>query len=230
MALSVDTIYQRVLAILNKEQRGFVTPEEFNLFANQAQLDIFEQYFYDINQFGRMHGNDTEYSDMVNNLNEKISLFETEATLTRTGNYFVLPANLYRIGTVKAGAIEAERVNQNEYLYINASPLAKPTNARPVYTKSDSGIKAYGTAEYDTTGDINCHYVKKPAQVAWGYTTVSGSAQYNASTTTNFELHNSEETDLVIEILALCGLALKDSSVYQTAVGEKVRDTNEEKS
>ena len=73
MAVSVDTVYQRVLAILNKEQRGYVTPEEFNLFANQAQLDIFEQYFYDINQFGRMQGNDTEYSDMLDNLNAKIS-------------------------------------------------------------------------------------------------------------------------------------------------------------
>ncbi len=47
MAVSIDTVYQRVLAILNKEQRGYITPQEFNLFANQAQLDIFEQYFYD---------------------------------------------------------------------------------------------------------------------------------------------------------------------------------------
>ena len=51
MSVSVDTVYQRVLAILNKEQRGYVTPQEFNLFANQAQMDLFEQYFYDINQF-----------------------------------------------------------------------------------------------------------------------------------------------------------------------------------
>ena len=66
MSVSIDTVYQRVLGILNKEQRGYVTPQEFNLFANQAQMDIFEQYFYDINQFGRIHGNDTEYSDMLN--------------------------------------------------------------------------------------------------------------------------------------------------------------------
>jgi len=43
MAISVDTVYQRVLAIANKEQRGFITPQEFNLFANQAQMDIFEK-------------------------------------------------------------------------------------------------------------------------------------------------------------------------------------------
>ena len=82
MSVSVDTVYQRVLAILNKEQRGYVTPQEFNLFANQAQMDLFEQYFYDINQFGRMHGNDTEFSDMLNILNEKIDIFEVTAAMT----------------------------------------------------------------------------------------------------------------------------------------------------
>ena len=51
MAISVDTVYQRVLAIANKEQRGFITPQEFNLFANQAQMDIFEKHFYDLKQF-----------------------------------------------------------------------------------------------------------------------------------------------------------------------------------
>ena len=82
MSVSVDTVYQRVLSILNKEQRGYVTPQEFNLFANQAQMDLFEQYFYDINQFGRMHGNDTEFSDMLNILNEKINIFEVTAAMT----------------------------------------------------------------------------------------------------------------------------------------------------
>ena len=44
--VKIDTVYQRVLALANKEQRGYITPQEFNLFANQAQMDIFEQYFY----------------------------------------------------------------------------------------------------------------------------------------------------------------------------------------
>ena len=75
MAVSVDTVYQRVLALANKEQRGYITPQEFNLFANQAQMDIFEQYFYDINQFRRLPGNDSKYADMVDVLEDKISFF-----------------------------------------------------------------------------------------------------------------------------------------------------------
>lgn len=82
MAINIDTVYQRVLAIANKEQRGYITPQEFNLFANQAQMEIFEQYFYDINQFSRLHGNDTEYSDMLNIINEKLSIFQKNQTTT----------------------------------------------------------------------------------------------------------------------------------------------------
>ena len=54
MAISVDTIYQRVLALANKEQRGYVTPQEFNLLANQAQMTIFESYFYSKNKIDRL--------------------------------------------------------------------------------------------------------------------------------------------------------------------------------
>ena len=76
MVVSVDTVYQRVLALANKEQRGYITPQEFNLYADQAQKNIFEQYFYDLNQFLRVAGNSEEYSDVIHNLREKIEIFE----------------------------------------------------------------------------------------------------------------------------------------------------------
>ena len=65
MAVNINTVYQRVLALANKEQRGYITPLEFNLLANQAQMEIFEQYFYDINLYNRAPGNSTEYADML---------------------------------------------------------------------------------------------------------------------------------------------------------------------
>jgi len=84
--VNVDTVYQTVLAIANKEQRGYVTPQEFNLFANHAQMEIFEQYFYDENQFSRISGNSTEHSDMLDLLKEKISLFKRVSLLPVSNN------------------------------------------------------------------------------------------------------------------------------------------------
>ena len=83
MAVSVDRVYQTVLAIANKEQRGYITPQEFNLFANQAQNEIFEQYFYDLNQFLRAPvGNKTVSSDLRDIVEEKISMFRVvDATI-----------------------------------------------------------------------------------------------------------------------------------------------------
>ncbi len=234
MAISVDTVYQRVLAILNKEQRGYLTPQEFNLFANQAQRDIFEQYFYDINQFSRLHGNDTEYSDMLNILNEKISIFEKQGAVN-SGT--TLPTDLYRLGTIKVSyadpissatkIAEAERINKNEYLYLSLSPLAKPTVSRPIYIRDESGVKVYGPGQL--TSNITCNYIKVPATVAWNYTMVLGVAQYNASTSTNFELHESEEPELVEKILELSGLLLKDPGVYQIANQEELERIQQEK-
>ena len=72
--ISVDTVYQRVLALSNKEQRCYITPQEFNLLANQAQMAIFEQYFYDLDQFKRTPDNDDgTLSDMIELIKNKLS-------------------------------------------------------------------------------------------------------------------------------------------------------------
>lgn len=249
MAVSIDTVYQRVLAILNKEQRGYVTPQEFNLFANQAQLDIFEQYFYDINQFGRISGNDTEFSDMLNVLNEKINIFETTADMVWSNNYWNPPANLYRIGSIvyentittkslyptpntvvtTKVPVEAERINYNEYLYIAQSGMTKPTNSRPVFVASTSGYKVYGATEV-TLNDVKCNYIRKPVEAAWGYQMVYGEALYDSTVSTDFELHPSEETELVTKILEFAGLSVQDVQMYQVAAGMGAQNNQQEKS
>ena len=50
MAINVNTVYQTVLLILNKEQRGYMTPLEFNKIGTQSQLEIFGTYFESLNQ------------------------------------------------------------------------------------------------------------------------------------------------------------------------------------
>ncbi len=243
MAISVNTVYQRVLGILNKEQRGYVTAQEFNLFANQAQQDLFEQYFYDINQFGRVPGNDTEYSDMLTLLNEKINIFETIAAPTRNAGYFIAPTDLYRLGTVvykntttnsfgtsSTEQIEAERINANEFLYINSSPLTKPTNTRPVYTSNTSGIKVYANSEIDSVALVDYQYIKKPATVNWAYQIVFNEPLYNANNSTDFELHPADEADLVIKILELAGILIKDLNLYQVMNQEEQETIQQEKS
>jgi len=112
MAVNVDTVYQRVLAIANKEQRGYITPIEFNLYANQAQMSIYEGYFYDLDQALRARGNETFSSDKVDIIEQKLQIFEKVDGLVQIArNYAVtndaisrglkLPDYIYRVKKIE---------------------------------------------------------------------------------------------------------------------------------
>ena len=219
--VNVDTVYQRVLALSNKEQRGYITPQEFNLFANQAQMETFEQYFYDINQFGRGPGNDTEYSDMLDILDEKIALFKKQKPLTTinsSAQLYNIPNECYRLGTLSYKGREIEELNAKELLIVSSSPLAKPTARRPVYTRYENqsgGDMIEVFPKNLVAGTIIATYIKNLEKVVWGYNVIGSNALYDATNSKNFELHRSEESALVVKILALAGITLNKPGLVQ---------------
>jgi len=92
MAINVNTVYQTVLLILNKEQRGYMTPLEFNKIGAQSQLEIFETYFDSLNQQLRVPQPAADYSDRVLNLDEKLAIFKNQDNATYNSGSFELPA------------------------------------------------------------------------------------------------------------------------------------------
>jgi hypothetical protein len=93
MAINVNTVYQTVLLILNKEQRGYMTPLEFNKTGAQAQLEIFEAYFDSLNQQIRVPQTSADYSNRIVSLEEKLSIFKEfgNATSVSASSVFNLP-------------------------------------------------------------------------------------------------------------------------------------------
>jgi len=231
--VNVDTVYQRVLALANKEQRGYITPQEFNLFANQAQMDTFEQYFYDVNQYGRGPGNNTEYSDMLDILDEKISLFKKQRVLTKISSaaqLYELPDKCYRLGTLSYRGREVEELDAKELMYISTSPLAKPTAMRPVYTRYENqsgGDMIEVFPKNLVGGTIVATYVKEPEKVYWGYNVIGSNALHDATNSKHFELHRSEESALVVKILAYVGITLNKPGLVQ--VGQQLDQIKEQK-
>ena len=205
MAVNIDTVYQKVLTFANKEQRGYIMPQEFNLFADQAQKEIFEQYFYDLNQFSRIHGEDAEYIDFITNVNEKVNFFETTTTIT-SGTIGGTSAinNLYRLGTVFAGNIIVEEVQPDELAILNSTLLSIPTATRPVYTRSSHT----SIADYPNGTASSCTYIKTPTKPNWGYVVVNGKAMWDPGSTTDFELHPAEENELVYKIMKFAGVSM----------------------
>jgi len=232
MAIEINDVYQKVQVIANKEQRGYITPVEFNSLANQVQNDIFEQYFYDLNQADRKLETYEEYSNAVDLIKEKISPFNyyRQSPAGTSSNTVTLNTSTYMLGDVlyASGGIDyiVENISKEELTNIQLSPLATPTEKRPVYIrKSATQIEVFPTTL--TMNQITHDYVKKPTAVVLGYNTATGA--YDSSTTTNFELHPSEEANIVIKILQLIGIVIKDPSLYQISSQEEIKDLQQEK-
>jgi len=242
--ISIDTVYQKVLAIANKEQRGYLTPQEFNLLAEQAQMDVFEQYFYDLNQFNRAGGNGTEYGDMMNILEEKISLFEkyNQDLNGNTANRGILPTECYRLGQVQFGAFNStsvvvEKIRVKDLAQILSAPLTSPTLARPVYVRSNNSnheLELYPTtfSASNRMDEVTVNYVRQPLTPKWTYTIVNEQALYNASAAgrQDFEIHKSDEEELIYKILELAGIIMNKPGLVQLADKEDTQNIQNEKS
>lgn len=227
MAVNIDDVYQQVLAIANKEQRGYITPQEFNLIARRAQLQIFEEYFLDIKKAHLRLGNSSEASDELEMLNERVSVFREESPIgyQADGVYDIgLP---YKLLNVHYGGSEIEEVNNRRSLVINSHPLSSPTENHRIYTRVGGGeIKIM--PNIPDTGSFYVHKVRKPSDPYWGYVVVNEKALYNPNTSTNFELHESEEQNLVSRILELAGIVMKKQDLTSIAGGLIQRDKIEE--
>ena len=178
---------------------------------------------YNITIFSRITSNSEEYADIKDNIQEKIAIFEYTANVT--GGTIMAP-DLYRLGTVYANNREIEEVQQNEILYINQSLLARPTAERRVYVRiADNKILIYPTG----LTSANCTYIKKPTKPSWGYVVVNGNAMYDSSNVTNFDLHFSEESELVYKILKFAGVAMKRDDITRVGQGLETMQIQQEK-
>jgi hypothetical protein len=251
MAINVNTVYQTVLMILNKEQRGYMTPTEFNKVATQVQLEIFEKYFDDLNQQLRVPQADTDYADRQESIDEKIAIFKTfgnalydGATLPQNP-YFTLPTSdlygnvvsFYKLGNVLFNNEKiVQRLDRHEFYYINNSKLTKPTKINPVYLYENQKLFIKPNSIVDS---IQVDYLRKPNDVVWGFTPgLLGQYLYNTSAysltnrtgSTNFEIHESEQTEIILKILLYSGIIIRDPEVVQTAAALVQADEVNQKS
>jgi len=231
MAINVDTVYKTVLLILNQQQRGYMTPDEFNKVGTQVQLNIFEKYEDDLNQQYRMPQNDTEYANRVKNIEQKLQFFQRTGATTYSavnGNFALTPTDIYRLGSVYYNGEELTQYSQrSEITQLLLSPLTKPTTDFPVYLYEQDLLYLYPTT---IQSGITISYLKTPADINWGYSVGAlGQFLYNAGTSVNFELSVTEQTNVVTKILAYAGVIINDPTIIQVAAQEIAQEEQNSK-
>ena len=237
MAVSVDTVYQRVLALANKEQRGYITPQEYNLLANQAQMAIFESYFYHKNArevADASKSNEVDESNISQLIDAKLRPFSRILSTDQQATVYPTTVNvnsvaypIFQTGRVFHGGDVAQKVSLNQLEQYRRSIRHSLSADSPIYADSpvdgDDIIVFNNGAVVTSNVDVECFRIPVPAN--WAYVVVNGKALYNSYAATDFELHRSEEDTLVTKILELAGIVMNKTGlttpISQIAAGEQ---------
>ena len=221
MAINVNEVYQTVLFVLNKEQRGYIPPAEFNRIATQVQLEIFEKYFDDLNQQLRVPETDNEYADRIRTIEDKIQIFETQEQLQFTGaGTFISNNPIHRLGMVEYSGIgvtpvQLQQMTQREFTDVRRSPLTVPSVKFPVFVRRGN---VFNVQPQSITDNLTAYYIQKPLDVEWGWLPGSqGQYLYDPAGSQDFQLSDIEQTEVVLKILVYAGVIIRDPQVVQTA-------------
>ena len=226
MAININQVYKSVLVVLQQEKRGVLTPTEFNKVATQAQQEVFIEYFDELNQLLRQPQTSLAYADRFALLDEKIQIFKrTEKRSTDAAGQVKPTVSVQELGdvvyfeTASSEGKEVQRIQKYEVYTTNQSPLTAPTTRYPVYTYENNILQLYPSTIVSGTDDIELNFLKYPANVKWGFTidTELGNFIYNANSSVDFELHQSDEPMLVDKILGYAGVMTRDQLALQLA-------------
>lgn len=236
MAININQVYKSVLVVLQQEKRGVLTPTEFNKVATQSQQEIFIEYFDELNQLLRQPQTSLAYADRFALLDEKIQIFKrTEKRSTDNLGQVKPTVSVQELGDVvyfegegSAGK-EVQRIQKYEVYTTNQSPLTAPTTRYPVYTYENNILQLYPSTIVSGTNDIELNFLKYPANVKWGFTidTELGNFIYNANSSVDFELHQSDEPMLVDKILGYAGVMTRDQLALQLANSKEQQIDND---
>lgn len=245
----INSVRNTVLAILNKNNYGYISPSDFNLFAKQAQLEIFEEYFSGYNDLinkenARVSG--TDYADQRKALEEAIETFAVTSTLSQVApatNRFYLPSvtttgfdyfMLNKVlcydasGVTRVFKAEAEKVTHGKITLLLNSNLTAPTENFPAYTQEGGILTVYPTT-INLANEVDASYIRYPKDPKWTYTTLTnGEPVFNQSPGLgyqDFELPIEDEIKLVSKILQYAGMSIREIEAVQFGGAEEQKQS-----
>ena len=242
MAISVNFIRNSVLFIMNKSNLGFIGASELDIFCNLAQRDIYENLFFQYNQFvnkqnRRLTG--SEYADIPKNIQEQIDEYATysavgefvfnpsDETWSFTNNNLYRSENLSLVETATEKKVDVELVSKRQLNVLVNSDMTNPSLMFPVYEKIGNKFKTFPLVPSGYS--LELFYLRTPLAPKWTFNLVQGNPIYNpsASDLQDVDLHESLLIPFLTKVLNYAGLSVREPEIAQFVNSEEAKDFQE---
>jgi len=228
--MNINDMYQVCQYAINKAQNGYLTPSQFNLLANQAQISYMDYLLGEFQQYqpGRPQAR-ISYSQNEDT-RQRVSPFIKNVTFTPdAAGIYLYPIDYLQTDSIRTSANERVRFVQQDSLYSYLRSEIDPIATNPIYLINDTGYKIYPNTTDNSVALTNLKYtyISNPPTVIWGYNLdangrpVYNPIPYNPITQPTGSVqplwYDVDKLEIISRILKLVGVSLQNSQVEQYA-------------
>lgn len=216
--MTADDMYRIENYILNKNQSGNLTPQQFNLINNQAQFDYLNFLLGDLRKYvpGRPIS-PVEWGQSARIRQALTPFIQPPTTLTVDGTTGLTPYPPdYEMWDAMYWGIYKQRVKfiQQGRLDSHLNSTINPIQRNPVFLSVYEGFQLYPIS----IGTTQLSYIRTPAQITWGYTNdIYGRPIYSAATSVDPQWQREDCLNIIARALKMIGVNLQAPDVSRYA-------------
>lgn len=165
--MDINTIYKLTQFIVNKNQQGYVSPEQFNLAMNQAQKSYVSYLLGSFQSY--TPGRPVARVELGQNsvIRQRLVPIITATTLTvDVAGFSLYPTDYLQTDAIRTVSdFQRVRFVQQDSLYSYYNSAIDPVASNPIYLLEQTGFRFYPV----TLGSARLSYVKNPPDMIWAY-------------------------------------------------------------
>jgi hypothetical protein len=226
---NINDTYLLMQKIINKNQQGYLSPDDFNYFINEASKSLFNEYRGKITQY--VAGRPVPKAGYARTqlISETLSYFFMNAALTLTSGVAPMPEDHIETidvsSTFNTGRVLIRRVEHDRFYNYTNSSIDTPTTEFPIYMENNQELQFSPIA---LTG-VQLNYLKAPVAANWGYTIGFAGRPTYAPTggvngdSVNLEWDETEISNVIMRAISLMGISVKDQQMINWAETQKAQ-------
>lgn len=213
--MNVNEVYQLIQFIINKNQNGYFTPDEFNQVIHQAEVSYMD---YLVGQFQQYQaGRPIPNVQFGNNetTRQRVTPFIYNQLLTVDSNGFSpYPSDYLLTDSMYTGIYGKIKFVQQDYLANYLNSRISPVATNPIYLIEREGFRFYP----NNIGQARVSYIKSPRTMVYGYTLDgNGLPVYNPATSVDPEWQELDLLEIISRALRMIGVNLQSGVITQYA-------------
>jgi hypothetical protein len=213
--MTIDEAIRLTRFVLNKDQNGYMTGDQFNLLAPIAQLSVLNNRIGNIRQYQVSHPVPANgFSNTQKSREDIMPLMVQPTTTAVSTGIAAYPTDYiyYNTLTSAAGKLIKE-ATEDEMVELNNSSIMPPSAMFPKFVMHADGFHIYPTS----ITSIKLSYIRKPETPIWAYTISNNEEVYDAGNSQDFELAETAHLEIVMLILQMAGVNINLLQVTQFA-------------